>query len=198
MKKIAAISIAVLLLAGCASASESGESEVPTDLAPIPTEVAETNKVPMNCDLPELEKLFSSLAGKSLKPDANPITKENSSAEDYQDFVDGKYMVCSYVAEEPEDEVAYSIWRLSDEVEWQLAMDDINTNLEPGELVFEQGNLSYGNLPAYYLLEPAGDGGFFTGHSYLDGVSLLIFTNLAEDEDLGKRIMETALVAMAK
>lgn len=198
MKQIAIITATVFILTGCAAANDSGDSATPSDLPTIPTEVAEVNTVPMNCDLPELEKLFSTLAGKNLKPEKEPITKENSSAEDYQDFIDGKYMVCSYKAKKPKDEVAYAIWRETDATEWQLVMDDINLNLEPGELTFEQGELSYGSLPAYYLLEPLADGGFFTGHSYLDGVSLMIFTNLAKDTDTGKLILETALVEMAE
>lgn len=198
MKKTTVLVASLLVLTGCASSEDPGESSVPTDLPSIPTLVAEVNTVPMNCDLPELEKLFSTLAGKNVTPEKDSVTKENSSTEDYQDFVDGKYMVCSYKAKKPKDEVAYAIWRQSDATEWQLVMDDINVNLEPGELTFEQSSLSYGNLPAYYLLEPAADGGFFTGHSYLDGVSLMIFTNLAKDTDTGKLILETALVEMAE
>jgi hypothetical protein len=198
MKKYLAVLASVVLLAGCAApATTDLDQQLPEEpeQTSYPTPQVLDNRVPKTCQLDGLINLANELAMEEVVVDPNPVNRQNSNEQNYQDYLDGRYLVCAYRAEST-GKALYSIWRESPESDWLDFTADLNEDLEPGEGVFEQVSLGLGELAAYYLLEASDSGGFFTGHTFIDGISVVVFTELASTATQGHALMKATLEAM--
>jgi hypothetical protein len=198
LKYLSVLGISLLLLTGCAEprGTTSPEPEpTASDSENYPTPAIADNRVPKTCQLPALQNLASELAGASVNTVPNPVNRQNSNAENYQAYLDGLYLVCIYELED-KSKYAYIFYREADPVEWAASMEEANLDLEEGELPFERISLGLGELDAFYLLEQTEEGNFFNAHSMVDNISIVVFTNLANDQAAGKRFLEAAINSM--
>lgn len=198
MKKLALLLASFLVLTGCAQSTEPeatspSESESPAEVFPTPA-IAD-NQVPKTCELEGLQNLVGELTGGEVLTDPNPVNRQNSNAENYQAYLDGLYLVCVYTVEESAQAV-YVFWREGDETEWRDSMAASNEDLEEGELPFEETTLGLGEAAAFYVFEPEESGGFFNAHTFINGTSIVVFTNAVKDLDNGKRLLAEAIASM--
>ncbi|MFM7013812.1 MAG: hypothetical protein ACKOXT_02310 [Actinomycetota bacterium] len=196
MKTLSIALTSLLLLTGCAQTPNSNDQiDNGGSAEEYPTPAIADNRVPKTCQLPELQTLVSELAGESVETDPNPVNRQNSNQQNYQDYLDGKYLVCIYKSATTE-KAAYIFWREADLTEWETAMSQLNAELAENELPFQPFSLGLGEPAAYYLIEPEEAGGFLTAHTFVDNISLIVFTNVAKTLEDGTRLMTAAVNQM--
>jgi hypothetical protein len=192
MKILLTAFVLAVSLTGCA-ASTPGPVETETPAYPMPA--VANNAIPKSCDLPELTTLLSDIAGTKVSATENPVNSENSTEEDIQNYLAGRYLACIY-SETESTEATYVIWDESVAEEWSAVMQDANEGLEPGEGLFETTSLGLGELQAYVLMEGAEGGSLFTGHSFKNNVSVLVYSDSLTDLAQGKDLLSAALKSM--
>lgn len=198
MKIVCSVLFLVFALTGCAQAGGDGNSAPSTESSespayPVPT--VANNAIPKSCDLPELTTFLSEVAGSEVSVAENPVNSENSTPEDIQSYLDGRYLVCVYSEPDPAD-TTYVIWDESVGEEWLASMADANEDLEPGETLFETTSLGLGELQAFVLLEGSAADVLFTGHSFKDDVSVFVYSSALADKNLGEAALSAAINSM--
>jgi hypothetical protein len=198
MKTLLTAILVVVTLTGCAPSRNSAES-VPspdvTEAPSYPTPSVVDNAIPKSCDLPELSGLLSEITGGEVSAAENPVNSENSTEEDIQSYLAGRYLVCIYSEPESTDNT-YVIWDESVKEDWLAVMDDANQNLEPGEGLYEKATVGQGEIQAFVLLEGVAEDSVFTGHTFRDDVSVLVYSSSLTDLTQGKNLLSAALKSM--
>lgn len=198
MKFVITTVLLVFALTGCAQSSQNVSStpnNEGSDSSSYPVPAVVDNAVPKSCDLPELTTLLSEVAGAEVIVGENPVNSENSTEEDIQSYLAGRYLVCVYSESDPA-KTTYVIWDESVGEEWLATMADANQDLEPGEGLFETVALGLGELEAFVLLEGDANSAVFTGHSFKDDVSVLVYSSALSDGDQGKALLSAAINSM--
>ncbi len=198
MKTFLSAIFLVFALTGCAQGSGTADPTPSPDVTEeqsYPAPAVADNAIPKSCDLPELTALLSEILGSEVSSAENPVNSENSTEEDIQSYLDGRYLACIY-SEAESTEATYVIWDESVAEEWLAVMEDANEGLEPGEGLFETTSLGLGELQAFVLMEGAEGDSLFTGHSFKDNVSVFVYSDSLKDLAQGKNLLSAALKSM--